>query len=134
LANAWKDTVALTRGWGLQIGMDTPQVTSHELDRLLGLLGGSGALLGPALDGGWWVIGLCGADPDLVFKDVPMSRHDTGQKQEARLRDLRLDVIAAPAYRDIDTVEDLLAVAAAIPGSRTFAATRRLVEAAAVAS
>jgi rSAM/selenodomain-associated transferase 1 len=134
LSNAWRDTADLTGGWGLQIGMDTPQVTAAELDALLDLVDRSRAVLGPAVDGGWWVIGLSGSDPDLVFRDVPMSRHDTGRAQEERLRALGLDVRFAPTRRDVDTIEDLVAVAAEIPGSRTFDATRRLIERAALAS
>ncbi|HWW52188.1 MAG TPA: DUF2064 domain-containing protein, partial [Acidimicrobiales bacterium] len=104
LANAWKDTAALTGGNGLQIGMDTPQTTSAELDILLDLVGQSRSVLGPAVDGGWWVIGLCGTDPDLVFRGVAMSDRDTGRAQAERLRSLGLDVVTAPAHRDIDTV------------------------------
>jgi glycosyltransferase A (GT-A) superfamily protein (DUF2064 family) len=133
LVNAWRDT----GGWGLQIGMDTPQVTAAELDHLLDALASSvrpTAVLGPALDGGWWVIGLRNTDPQAVFSGVPMSRGETGRLQAQRLRDLGLSVLAAPVHRDIDTIEDLAAVATLIPASRTFAVTRRLFQPAAVAS
>src|SRR5258708_22759972 len=32
LANAWNDIRGLTGGWGVQIGMDTPQITAGLLD------------------------------------------------------------------------------------------------------
>ncbi len=38
LANAWAETRPWTGGWGIQIGMDTPQVTAGELDDLLEVL------------------------------------------------------------------------------------------------
>src|SRR3954464_495343 len=61
LAHAW----STARGGGVQIGMDTPQVGPAVLDRLLGSIDRPGrpAVLGPALDGGWWAIGWQEADP-----------------------------------------------------------------------
>jgi uncharacterized protein len=132
LAHAWADSRDGTGGWGLQIGMDTPQVTSAELDELLirlagaGTPSGRGALLGLAADGGWWVIGLQGTDPYRVFPGVPMTTPTTGRAQRKRLIHLRLDVVAGPTKRDIDTVADLVAVAAEIPDSRTADAASRL--------
>ena len=131
LTNAWADT----GGPGLQIGMDTPQVTAEELDALLALLTAppptddcrATALLGPAADGGWWVIGLPGTDPHLVFPRVPMSTAATGRAQADRLWSMGLAVLEAPVRRDIDTVEDLRAVAASIPCSRTAVAAREQV-------
>jgi glycosyltransferase A (GT-A) superfamily protein (DUF2064 family) len=136
LANAWADTRARTGGWGVQIAMDTPQVTSADLDSLLAVLttARGPAVLGPATDGGWWAIGLPGTDPGLVFRGVPMSTAHTGEAQARRLRSLGLDVIAAPRQRDIDTIDDLFAVAATIPWSRTAAVARSLGESRAAAS
>jgi len=134
IANAWADTRSRTGGWGLQLGMDTPQVTAAELDSLLrrlrtiGSRRDKGALLGPAFDGGWWIIGLAGADPNEVFADVPMSTPCTAQVQAGRLRSLGLRVLVASARRDIDTIEDLEAVVPAIPRSRTAAVARNLLD------
>lgn len=115
LANAWIDA----GGPGIQIGMDTPQVRPAALDRLLHMVAPGHAVVGHAFDGGWWVIGLAGVDPTAVFAGVPMSSPITGHRQEQRLRALGLDVHHAPSQRDIDTVGDLLAVAAEAPGTRT---------------
>jgi len=125
LANAWVDTRSRTSGWGLQLGMDTPQVTSGDLDALLSRLArtqpGSGrtAVLGLARDGGWWVIGLPGSDPQRVFGGLPISTPDAGEAQLRRLEALGLDVAFAPTRCDIDTVDDLRAVAAECPWTRT---------------
>lgn len=121
LASAWSDT----GGPGLQIGMDTPQVTAEELDGLLAALddtAGRPAVLGPALDGGWWVIGWRRADPRAVFAGVPMSTAVTGRAQARRLVGLGFDLVPAQPKRDIDRIDDLFAVAAAHPGLRTAAA------------
>lgn len=122
LTNAWADAGA----GGLQIGLDTPQVTADELDDLLLQLDRPGrvGVLGHALDGGWWVIGLSHLDD--VFRDIPMSTPITGACQEQRLCSLGFDVLKAGVHRDIDTVDDLLAVASQAPRSRTAAVVRRL--------
>ena len=132
IANAWAATSPATGGWGIQIGMDTPQVTASELDDLLGVLvsppsqrPGRTALLGPAFDGGWWVIGLTGTDPRRVFDGVEMSTPHAGGAQLSRLRALGLDVSVVQERRDIDTVADLAAVAEAHPHLHTASTWRR---------
>jgi glycosyltransferase A (GT-A) superfamily protein (DUF2064 family) len=124
LTNAWKRV----GGAGIQIGMDTPQVGPEELDRLLDLIecDERAAVLGMAEDGGWWVVGWHHADPAKVFRGVPMSTSSTGVMQRLRLEQLGLTVRSAPVRRDIDTIDDLVAVAAAAPGTRTAAVARRL--------
>jgi len=117
LANAWADA----GGPGIQIGMDTPQVRPADLDRLLGMVAPGRGVLGHAIDGGWWVIGLDGAEPGAVFGGVPMSTPITGERQEQRLRSIGLEVHRARRLRDIDTVDDLAAVAAEAPATRTAA-------------
>jgi glycosyltransferase A (GT-A) superfamily protein (DUF2064 family) len=133
IANAWAVTSPATGGWGIQIGMDTPQVTASELDDLLAVLvsppakrPGGTALLGPAADGGWWVIGLTGTDPRRVFDGVEMSTPGTGGAQLGRLRALGLDVSVVQERRDIDKFADLAAVAEAHPHLHTASAWRRL--------
>ncbi len=123
LANAWVDT----GGPGVQIGMDTPQVTSAALDEALDLLQvpSTTALLGRALDGGWWAIGLDRADP-RVFVGVPMSVPHTGSAQRRRLRALGHRVAELPPMRDVDRIDDAVAVSRVAPVSR-FAAALRLV-------
>jgi glycosyltransferase A (GT-A) superfamily protein (DUF2064 family) len=122
LTNAWADT----GGPGLQIGMDTPQVTAAELDALLTAVeeGVRPAVLGYALDGGWWVIGWRAADPRAVFAGIPMSAATTGLAQETRLRGLGFDVLRADPKRDIDHADDLAAVAEAFPHLRTAGVAR----------
>ena len=121
LAHAW----SVAGGPGVQIGMDTPQVTARDLDGALGALDGAGAVLGHAADGGWWAIGLHRPHP-LVFFGVPMSRDDTGRHQEARLRALGLSVRLLPELVDVDHVSDLAHVAEVAPWTRTAARARRL--------
>src|SRR5438132_7915859 len=70
---------------GVQIGMDTPQVDAQLLSRALAAVEKSGAALGPATDGGWWLLGLDHPHP-AMFDGITMSTASTGRQQFARLR------------------------------------------------
>jgi len=119
LATAW----ATTGGPGVQIGMDTPQVTAALLDDALGALDGADAVLGYAEDGGWWAIGLRHPS-SAVFAGVPMSTNHTGADQHDRLRSLGFDVTMLPTLVDLDTFADLAAVTASGSAIRTAALVR----------
>lgn len=131
LAAAWDDS----GGPGLQIGMDTPQVTPPLLEDALARLDtpGTQAVLGHAADGGWWAIGLRRPDP-AAFLGVPMSTAATGTAQAQRLDDLGLSVELLPVLRDVDVMADALEVAAGAPhtafaarfGALVAAVNRRL--------
>jgi uncharacterized protein len=115
LANAFDDV----GGTALLIGMDTPQVTPGLLSGALRLLREADAVLGLALDGGFWALGLARPDRSLLL-GVPMSVAHTGRHQLARLAGLHVRTL--PALRDVDRIEDARAVAAQLPGGR-FART-----------
>ncbi|KJY23678.1 glycosyltransferase, partial [Streptomyces sp. NRRL S-444] len=74
---------ALYEGPALLIGMDTPQVTPELLARGLDF-SRTNAWFGPALDGGFWALGLAEPDPALLI-GVPMSVPQTGEVQRLRL-------------------------------------------------
>ncbi len=106
-------------GPALIVGMDTPQLTSAVLSDGLAALADPDidAVLGAALDGGYWCIGL--REPCArALVGVPMSLPETCQRQRERLEQLGLRVRDLTPLRDFDGIDDARAVAAAIPGSR----------------
>ena len=105
----------------LLVGMDTPQLTPRALVDAAERLQrpGTDAVLGPAADGGYWAIGLRAATPEL-FRGVAMSTATTGADQDARLRRHGLEVAILPTLRDVDTIADARAVAAACPPGACF--------------
>jgi uncharacterized protein len=116
LEGAWTHT----DGAGLQIGMDTPQVTPRQLEAAMERLlePTTDAVLGLATDGGWWAIGL--REPVTgAFDGVPMSRADTGRRQLERLRELGLRTELLPTLRDMDHPADVEAICRAHPHLRT---------------
>ena len=112
-------------GAGVIVGMDTPQVTADLLQEALAAVSRGYAALGPAADGGYWVIGLPAPDADALV-GVPMSVPETGAAQLARLEQRGYQVTKLCELRDIDTWPDALAVAQALPGSGTASVVRRV--------
>lgn len=112
-------------GPALMIGMDTPQLTPEMIAGATAELcrQGTDAVIGPAEDGGWWALGLRRSDPSL-FSRVPMSEPTTGQAQVAALKRCGFSYRRLPPLRDVDTIDDALAVAEAAPGSRFARAVR----------
>jgi len=115
------------RGRTLLVGMDTPQLSAQLLVPVLRKSGWNGvdAWFGPACDGGFWALGFARPAPDLI-RGVPMSIPDTGRFQRQRLVDAGLTVADLPPLRDVDTIDDARAVAAAAPGTAFAAAVSSL--------
>jgi uncharacterized protein len=105
-------------GPALVVGMDTPQLSAADLVAAAAPLadGHADAVLGPALDGGYWAIGLRAPDA-RAFAGVPMSSTRTCAVQHQRLRELGLDVAMLHELRDVDDIADARAVAAAAPNT-----------------
>jgi glycosyltransferase A (GT-A) superfamily protein (DUF2064 family) len=93
----------------LLVGMDTPQLTSGLLESAVERLLTADAVLGLAEDGGWWGLGLQQPDARLLLGVLP-SRDDTGRSQRARLVEAGLSLHDLPVLRDVDTLDDALAV------------------------
>jgi uncharacterized protein len=109
------------------VGMDTPQLSPGLLRRSLAELerDGTGAVLGPATDGGYWSIGLHEPRAE-VFARVPMSTPATARAQRARLQALGIRWRELAPLRDVDTIADARAVARDHPRTRFAAALARL--------
>ena len=115
LANAHVDTASLEvaeSGGIVQVGMDTPQLlVADYLDAGRTVELGS-IVLGPATDGGWWLLGL--PDPSLAQRlvGVGMSQDDTGARTESALGG---DVVRLRTITDMDSWDDAVAIARDIP-------------------
>ena len=111
----------------LIVAMDTPQVQAGHLERAASLLGDGherAAVLGPATDGGYWLIGLSHPDP-AAFHDVVMSVADTMAGQRQQLERCGFRVRLADVLRDVDTFDDAIAIAEEVPESSFGSAVRR---------
>ncbi|MDN5893046.1 MAG: DUF2064 domain-containing protein [Nocardioides sp.] len=108
----------------VQIGMDTPHVTVALLDAVAQGLSDSDAVLGPAEDGGWWVLGRHDPGTAAPLASVEMSTTRTYDDTRAALVSVGHRVVATTPLVDVDTAEDADSVTAQIPGSRFAQAWR----------
>jgi glycosyltransferase A (GT-A) superfamily protein (DUF2064 family) len=119
LVNAHEEVAAVSGAPVVQVGMDTPHLQAQTLvevgDRLTHP---DRAVLGPAYDGGWWLLGV--GDPKLLvhLRQVPMSTHETGTLTREALVRAGARVTGVGMLRDVDGVADAEAVAASAPGTR----------------
>lgn len=119
LAHAHADVARCAPGAAvLQIGMDTPQVTSRMLWNTAALLAEHPAVLGPAEDGGWWALALRDPMDAAALAGVPMSTPDTCDRTRVALVARGVGVGLADALTDVDTAEDADVVAALVPHTR----------------
>ncbi|MCX4390826.1 TIGR04282 family arsenosugar biosynthesis glycosyltransferase [Micromonospora peucetia] len=119
LANAYADVAESFPGHEVvQVGMDTPQLTPARLRAAIHRLASTDAVLGRAVDGGWWALGLRDPRHAVALRDVPMSTPQTARHTWAALVGRGLRVAPLPVLRDVDVWTDALAVAAEATGSR----------------
>ena len=108
LANAHLDAAAAAGNRTvIQIGMDTPQVSTTMLTECAQELLGTGAVLGLADDGGWWVLGVSDASMADCLRAVPMSQPDTGALTLAALYAKGIHVTRVAELADVDTIDDI---------------------------
>jgi rSAM/selenodomain-associated transferase 1 len=107
------------------IGSDAPTLPPRYLRDAVGILLGGEAdvVLGPARDGGYYLIGLRSPAPRL-FTGVPWSTGAVYESTIARARRANLSVASLPPWDDVDTIEDLGRLASALARRRGAVAPR----------
>jgi len=109
LARAMADVFALGYRRVLAIGTDLPTLPASAFGDAMQLLGDHDLVLGPALDGGYYLIGLRKPAPDL-FAGIPWSTDRVLALTRRKADALGLSTGLLPARRDIDTIDDLRAL------------------------
>jgi uncharacterized protein len=88
------------------VGADTPHVPAASYRRAFALLDQADVVLGPALDGGYYLVAAKAARPEL-FVGVPMGTEVVLAETLARAARGGLAVALLPPLRDLDRAEDL---------------------------
>lgn len=99
---------------GLLIGSDCPALTPELLHRCHAALEGSDAVLLPAEDGGYALIGLKRADPRL-FTDMAWGTQSVMAQTRERIAELGWHMACPAVVWDVDRPEDLKRVAREFP-------------------
>jgi uncharacterized protein len=90
----------------LFIGADAPDLTPALLLEAAAALGGNDAVIGPAEDGGYWLLGLARAVPG-VFDGIDWSTERVFVQTCERLRKAGVEPAILPMLADCDRPEDL---------------------------
>jgi rSAM/selenodomain-associated transferase 1 len=90
----------------LIVGTDVPSLPLKHYQEALGLLDTHDLVLGPALDGGYYLIGLNKPTPAL-FENIPWSTDRVLSLTREKADSLGVRTALLPAWRDIDTIDDL---------------------------
>ena len=91
------------------VGTDVPSLPLDHYTQALALLETNDLVLGPALDGGYYLIGLTRAAPDL-FTEIPWSTDRVLALTQEKATTLGLKTALLSQWRDVDTIEDLHAL------------------------
>ena len=97
-------TDAFNRG-AVIIGSDCPYVTAKDIREAFEALRTCDLVVGPATDGGYWLIGLRQPQPSL-FTNIPWSTENVLAETLARAKTAGLKIHLLRLLADIDTAED----------------------------
>ncbi len=107
---------------------DSPTLPADYLRLAFDQLTHDTVVLGPTLDGGYYLIGACRPRPTL-FQWDPLDSATICRQTKERAEDLGAPVVLLPSWYDVDTPDDLAYLVAQlqVPGSDA-ARTRRFLE------
>jgi rSAM/selenodomain-associated transferase 1 len=95
------------------VGSDIPGVTRDDIAAAFRALGRADAVFGPAEDGGYWLVGLAPRRPLRPFAAVRWSSEHALADTLANFHGRRIALLRT--MRDVDTADDLAALAAPPP-------------------
>jgi uncharacterized protein len=102
----------------IAIGADAPLLNAAHLGLALEAMRDNDAVVGPAVDGGFYLLALRRCPPGL-FASLPWSQPGTLHALKIRLREHAFSIAQLETLFDIDIPEDFPLLAQAAPGSAT---------------
>jgi uncharacterized protein len=106
MAHALVEVLKAGYSKALLIGTDCPEISKEILDRAFLALEKKDVVVGPALDGGYYLIGMKKPYPEL-FKSVSWSTEVVFKQTMDKIRNQGLSFAKLPQLRDVDDLEDL---------------------------
>jgi uncharacterized protein len=91
------------------VGTDLPALPESIYEESFTLLVRHDLVLGPSLDGGYYLIGLSRTAPEL-FRHIPWSTPDVLSRTQTKAHALGLTTALLQQQRDVDTIDDVLAL------------------------
>lgn len=130
MSNAFRD--GFEKGYDrlLLIGTDIPEISESVLHRAFTLLETKDAVIGPASDGGYYLIGFRKESfSEKIFHDMNWSKGDVFQETLRVMGEMHLQYERVAELNDVDTPEDLEALSSRMKsGGRVGPHTRNMLE------
>jgi len=108
----------------LIVGTDVPTLPIDHFTQALAMLETHDLVLGPSRDGGYYLIGLRQATPEL-FAGIPWSSERVLAMTVERATSLGLTAVTIAPWRDVDTIDDLTALIEAAASDSSKSKTDR---------
>ena len=106
MAQAFQSALGSSYQSAIIMGTDIPGITAPLITMAYKSLQDHDMVLGPTVDGGYYLIGLRAPAPKL-FENIPWSTDTVFSLTEEKAKAIGLSVKILPRLRDLDTVEDL---------------------------
>lgn len=103
--NAFAEQFQAEAGRIVIIGSDCFDITPTHLQRAFSALDGADVVMGPATDGGYYLLGMRELQP-FLFENMPWSQPELGQLTEAAIRQRGLTLERLDELTDIDEWAD----------------------------
>ncbi len=101
------ETALRTAPWAILLGTDIPELKTGDIEQAIDKLhGGLDAVAGPALDGGYYLLGLRQVSP-FLFQKIPWGTGQVWSMTRDRLDSLGWSWSTIAPRRDLDRPEDL---------------------------
>ncbi|MGB0911800.1 MAG: TIGR04282 family arsenosugar biosynthesis glycosyltransferase [Nitrospirales bacterium] len=110
--------------YAVLIGSDLPSIDGETIQQAVRALAEHDVVIGPSVDGGYYLIGLKQPTPEL-FSNIPWSTDQVSSLTQQIANHLELSMKFLPEQRDLDTIEDLQVFIQESQGSKTSVISSR---------
>jgi uncharacterized protein len=107
MMNAFKDVFGLGYSKAVLIGTDVPSLTEHILNDAFNKLDNNDIVIGPAYDGGYYLIGMKSIQT-FLFQNIEWSTTKVLAQTISKIESHNLSYSLLPRLHDIDEEKDLI--------------------------
>ncbi|MBC8156126.1 MAG: glycosyltransferase, partial [Bacteroidetes bacterium] len=105
MLNAFREQAVAGAGKMVIVGSDCLDITAGHIERAFGALDAADVVIGPALDGGYYLLGMKQLYP-FLFEDMPWSQPGLRKLTERVIRENNLTFALLDELTDIDEWSD----------------------------
>ncbi|SMF06391.1 TIGR04282 family arsenosugar biosynthesis glycosyltransferase [Desulfovibrio gilichinskyi] len=111
MLNAFIDAFKLGYDKCVLIGSDLPDLSTSTIKKGLAVLGKYPACIGPAKDGGYYLIGFQAETlTEIPFTNICWSTPHVFEQTMQKFKSAKLEPYVLPEHSDVDTLEDLISL------------------------